>query len=618
MYALLSYCLENIPKSYDTTYPITELKQGERGVLEVTIEQKRLHNNILFIESFCKGFDSIIRIIIFNARPYHAQIFREKKTLVVLGTLEFQYDRVMNIQIPTLVNPKIPTKTHAITMQFKTRMTKSIELQKHITKEALADTHIPKHYSDKIYSIFHPDYEFFKQYNKEKALPKSFQDALKFIEIFDYTQRLRKKKTQFRSKFRCHGDLESFLSSLPFTLTNAQMQAIKTIQEDLKSQIACRRIVMGDVGCGKTMVILASVVLAYPQKSMLMAPTTILAKQLFEEAKKYLPKHINISYIASNNPKERKNPLQGDFIIGTHALLYRDGDLRDFALVMTDEQHRFGTNARNKLEQMLEGKDEYGRTKPHNIQFSATPIPRTMAMLKNNVISFSFIKELPFKKDIDTRIIDKNGFKKLLEHIQIELTKGHQIAIIYPRIEETDESSEKPIKDSCYAPIPYMSLKDAESYWTKHFPRVFSTHGKDKEKEEVLEQFANTESAILLATTMIEVGISLPKLSIVVIVGAERLGLASLHQLRGRVSRNGLKGYCYLYTHQTQNERLIRFSKTLSGFDIAELDLEYRNSGDLLDGILQSGAQFRYFDFSTDSKFLEEANTLLNTLKYKT
>lgn len=614
MHALLSYCLDNIPKSYDTTYPITEFSQGERGVLEVTITQKRFHNNILFIESFCKDFNSPLRIIIFNARPYHAQIFQETKTLFVLGTLEFQHDKMTNALTPTFVNPKIPRTTNTITMQFKTRTTKLADLQKHITKEALENTHIPQQYSDKLYRIFHPDLEFFKEYSKEKALPESFQEALKFIEIFVYTQRLRKKKTQFRSKLRCNGDLESFLKTLPFSLTNAQKEAIKDIQEDLKSEFACRRIVMGDVGCGKTMVILASVILAYPQKSILMAPTTILAKQLFEEAKKYLPKHINISFVSSSNAKERKKPLEGDFIIGTHALLYRSGDLADFALVMTDEQHRFGTNARSKLEQMLEGKDEHGRTKPHNIQFSATPIPRTMAMLKNNVVSFSFIKELPFKKDIDTRIIDKSGFQRLIEHIRTELTKGHQIAIIYPRIEEADESKEKLIKDSRYTPIPYMSLKDAENYWIKHFQHVFSTHGKDKEKEDVLEQFANTESAILLATTMIEVGISLPKLSIIVIVGAERLGLASLHQLRGRVSRNGLKGYCYLYTHQIQNERLIRFSKTLNGFDIAELDLEYRNSGDLLDGILQSGAQFRYFDFATDSKILEEANVFLNRI----
>lgn len=612
---LLSYCLDSIPKSYDTTYPITKLEKGERGVLQVIIKQKRLHNNIFFIESFCIDFNLYIRIVIFNVRPYHAQIFQEGKTLFVLGTLEFQYDKITNTQIPTFVNPKIPTKTHTIIMQFKTHGTKIKDLQKHITKESIENTHIPKKYSDKIYRIFHPDCEFFKEYNKQKALPDSFQEALKFIEIFVYTQKLRKKKTHFRSKFRCNGDLESFLESLPFTLTNAQKKAIEDIQEDLNSEFASRRIVMGDVGCGKTMVILASVVLAYPQKSILMAPTTILAKQLFEEAKKYLPNHISISYVASSNPKERKKPLEGDFIIGTHALLYREGDFSNFALVMTDEQHRFGTNARSKLEQMLEGKDEQGRTKPHNIQFSATPIPRTMAMLKNNVVSFSFIKELPFKKDIDTKIIDKNGFRKLIEHIRIEITKGHQVAIIYPRIEEANENNQKIIKDSRYSTIPYMSLKDAENYWVKNFSNVFSTHGKDKEKEEVLEQFANTESAILLATTMIEVGISLPKLSIIVIVGAERLGLASLHQLRGRVSRNGLKGYCYLYTHKIQNERLIRFSKTLSGFDIAELDLEYRNSGDLLDGILQSGAQFQYFDFATDGKLLEEANILLN--KYK-
>lgn len=346
---------------------------------------------------------------------------------------------------------------------------------------------------------------------------------------------------------------------------------------------------------------------------MLMVPTTILAKQLFDEAKKYLPSFINICYVSSSITKDKKKPLDGDFIIGTHALLYRDGDFSDFALVMTDEQHRFGTNARSKLEQMLESEDKNGRKKPHNIQFSATPIPRTMAMLKNNIVSFSFIKELPFKKDIDTIIIDKSGFNGLLNHIKTEINKGLQVAIIYPRVEQLDETRDT-INNLNHLQINYMSLKDAQKYWEKNFTYVFSTYGKDKEKEAILEQFSNTQGSILLATTMIEVGISLPKLSIIVIVGAERLGLASLHQLRGRVSRNGLKGYCYLYTHNVANERLNRFSQTLSGFDIAELDLEYRNGGDLLDGVLQSGEQFQYFDFSTDGDILEEANNLLKIL----
>ena len=184
MHALLSYCLDNIPKSYDTTYPITEFSQGERGVLEVTITQKRFHNNILFIESFCKDFNSPLHIIIFNARPYHAQIFQETKTLFVLGTLEFQHDKMTNALTPTFVNPKIPRTTNTITMQFKTRTTKLADLQKHITKEALENTHIPQQYSDKLYRIFHPDLEFFKEYSKEKALPESFQEALmKFLFI---------------------------------------------------------------------------------------------------------------------------------------------------------------------------------------------------------------------------------------------------------------------------------------------------------------------------------------------------------------------------------------------------------------------------------------------------
>ena len=613
MHAILSYCLANLPKSYDTTYPIARLEQGRRGVLEVIIQQKKLHNNILFIESFCNNFACILRIVVFNARPYHSKIFQMQKTLFLLGTLEMQYDKIMHMQVPTFINPKITTQKNTITMQFKTKSIKIADLRKNITKESIENTHIPKHYGDKLYTLFYPTYEFFQEYSKDGALPKSYQDMLKFVEIFNYMQKLRKKKTHFLAKFRCNGNVESFISQLPFALTNAQLNAILDIKNDLASEFACRRIVMGDVGCGKTMVILASVMLAYPQKSMLMVPTTILAKQLFDEAKKYLPSFINICYVSSSITKDKKKPLDGDFIIGTHALLYRDGDFSDFALVMTDEQHRFGTNARSKLEQMLESEDKNGRKKPHNIQFSATPIPRTMAMLKNNIVSFSFIKELPFKKDIDTIIIDKSGFNGLLNHIKTEINKGLQVAIIYPRVEQLDETRDT-INNLNHLQINYMSLKDAQKYWEKNFTYVFSTYGKDKEKEAILEQFSNTQGSILLATTMIEVGISLPKLSIIVIVGAERLGLASLHQLRGRVSRNGLKGYCYLYTHNVANERLNRFSQTLSGFDIAELDLEYRNGGDLLDGVLQSGEQFQYFDFSTDGDILEEANNLLKIL----
>ncbi len=280
-----------------------------------------------------------------------------------------------------------------------------------------------------------------------------------------------------------------------------------------------------------------------------------------------------------------------DFLIGSHALLYQD--LQDYSLVMIDEQHRFGTAQRNTLERKFE-KD---LKRPHILQFSATPIPRTLAMVQSNFLDFSFIEDLPYKKDIDSEIIHKQDFKKLLAHIHKEIVKGYQIIIVYPLVEEG--------KDADYVP-----LKEGEIFWKKHFQGVYVTYGKDKAKELVLEEFRD-KGNILLATTLIEVGISLPKLSTIVIVGAERLGLATLHQLRGRVSRNGLKGYCFLYTNKDKIERLERFCQIQNGFEIAKLDLQYRNSGDLLNGEQQSGKQFLWISLSSDESIIKIAKESL-------
>ncbi len=284
---------------------------------------------------------------------------------------------------------------------------------------------------------------------------------------------------------------------------------------------------------------------------------------------------------------------QSDFIIGTHALLYRD--LSNCALVMIDEQHRFGTAQRNALEKMFACDSK----RAHILQFSATPIPRTQAMIESNFLDFSFIKDLPFKKDITTKVIYKNDFKNLLEHIKAEIWQKHQIIIVYPLVEESENSN-------------YTALKEGEEFWRKNFENVYSTHGKDKNKEQILEEFRE-QGNILLATTVIEVGISLPNLSTIIIVGAERLGLATLHQLRGRVSRNGLKGYCFLFTKQKETERLLRFCQTQNGFEIAQMDLEYRNSGDLLSGEVQSGRQFHWVNLGSDERIIKEAKIALDS-----
>ncbi len=277
---------------------------------------------------------------------------------------------------------------------------------------------------------------------------------------------------------------------------------------------------------------------------------------------------------------------------------------------MIDEQHRFGTAQRNLLEKLISGTSSNNsasniqhpklEARPHFLQFSATPIPRTQAMIDSAHIDVSLITQTPFEKDITTSVIHKSDFAELLTKIETELQQKHQVLIIYPLVEQSEA-------------LEYQSLEEARGYWEKRFDDVYVTHGKDKNKEKVLEEFRERGS-ILLATTVVEVGISLPKLTTIIIVGAERLGLSTLHQLRGRVSRNGLKGYCYLYTNQSKSKRLDAFVKTDNGFDIAALDLKFRKSGDLLIGKTQSGDKFRWVDMGEDELIVKKVKERLHDI----
>ena len=424
----------------------------------------------------------------------------------------------------------------------------------------------------------------------------NMQKDLKFIEIYNFLRRLRTKKQTPKSYEIELFDISAWLESLPFRPTKDQMQAINDIKGDLRSRDAKRRVIMGDVGCGKTLVLLAAALLVYPKQAVLMAPTSILAAQIFDEAKRLLPEFMQIELLKGGK-KDKDTPqrlAKAHLIIGTHAIIHLNA--LNAVLVMVDEQHRFGSNQRQKINDLAKN-DELS---PHFVQFSATPIPRTLSMVQSELVSFSFMRQMPFRKDIQTFCVQGRDFALILERINEELKKGNQIAIIYPLVNESASENAK-----------YLPLERAREYWEKRYDGVFSTHGKDKNKEEVLLEFRQ-KGRILLATTVMEVGISLPKLSTIIIVGAEKLGLATLHQLRGRVGRVGLPSFCYLYTKlDTMPQRLIEFSKTLDGFVIAELDLKNRLSGDLLDGFAQHGNEFKFFDFATDEQILAEAKASL-------
>ncbi|WP_297880470.1 ATP-dependent DNA helicase RecG [uncultured Campylobacter sp.] len=403
--------------------------------------------------------------------------------------------------------------------------------------------------------------------------------TLKFVEILNYLQKLSAKKTSFPAQIYPLRDISDWLASLPFEPTRDQLSAIKDIASDLQSPLARRRVVMGDVGSGKTLVILASTAMNYPRISYLMAPTSILAEQIYAEARRLLPPQIKVMLVKSGD--REPNFADAHLVIGTHALLYHE--LAPSNLIMVDEQHRFGSNQREKIAR-LTGSGEF---RAHFIQFSATPIPRTLSMIQSELVSFSFLKQLPFEKRIETKIMQNDGFAGFMQDLRRELAAGNQAIIVYPLVQQSESSA-------------YQSLEEAAPFWKAQFADVLITHGSDKDKEEVLRRFRD-EGRLLITTTIVEVGISLPRLSVILIVGAERMGLASLHQLRGRVGRKGQAGRCYLYTKlKSPPQRLREFAATLDGFKVANIDLKNRQGGDLLGGSVQHGAMFAWYDYEED------------------
>jgi ATP-dependent DNA helicase RecG len=457
-------------------------------------------------------------------------------------------------------------------------------IKKELTVEKLEEEGIPQSIAETLLGLHFANAEILDQ----DELDIKSLEALKFTELFSYMKLLKEKRRYFKPIKSLKAAYKTWAKSLPFVLTEEQVKTIEDIQNDFTKDTASKRMIVGDVGSGKTMVILASAYMIGDAKSILMAPTTILAQQLYEEALKFLPE---MSVTLVTNKTKKTDLSEYDFIIGTHALLYRE--LPKAALVMVDEQHRFGTKQRSVLEKLV----SEGEKKPHFLQFSATPIPRTLAMIESAHIDVSLITTTPFTKDIDSKVIHKNDFKELVVHIREEIQKNNQVLIVYPLVTQSEV-------------LDYQSIEEARAYWENNFNDVYVTHGKDKEKEQVLLDFRE-KGSVLISTTVVEVGISLPRLTTVVIVGAERLGLSTLHQLRGRVSRTGLKGYCYLYTNKSSSERLDKFVKTKSGFDIANLDLKFRKSGDLLKGLSQSGNQFRWFDFAEDLEIVKEVKKCL-------
>ena len=400
-------------------------------------------------------------------------------------------------------------------------------------------------------------------------------------------------------------DMSGFYGSLPFTLTGAQKGAIDEILGDVSSGAPMARLVQGDVGSGKTMVAAAAAYCAIQNghQAALMAPTEILAEQHAESFNKlFAPLGIRTALLTgAMSVKEKKQVRQEiadgqvDLAIGTHALLSDATVFRDLGLVITDEQHRFGVAQRARLS--AKGTD------PHLLVMSATPIPRTLALLMYGDLSASIIHELPpGRQPVDTFLVTESYRARINAFIRKQVAEGHQCFVVCPAVEENEELGMK------------AATVWAETLQKTAFPdlRIALLHGQMKgaEKEAVMAAFAKGEADVLVATTVIEVGVDVPNATLMVIEDADRFGLSQLHQLRGRVGRGSHKSYCILTSqtkHPETRQRLKALCATTDGFKIAEEDLKMRGPGDFF-GSRQSGLPaFRVASLQMDLQTLKDA-----------
>lgn len=450
---------------------------------------------------------------------------------------------------------------------------------------------------------------------KNQDLLAKAQFRLKFEELFFIQLQLITKNLIRKHKIKGHpfekvGDYFTtfYNNHLPFDLTNAQKKVLKEIRNDLGSNAQMNRLLQGDVGSGKTIVGLMSMLLALDNgfQACLMAPTEILATQHFNgitELAKDL--NLNIKLLTGSTKTADRKVIHEELengslhiIIGTHALLEDKVQFKNLGLAIIDEQHRFGVEQRSKLWKKNE-------VPPHVLVMTATPIPRTLAMSLYGDLDISVIDELPpGRKPIQTVHRYDNNRLKVWKFIRDEIEKGRQIYIVYPLIQESEK-------------MDYKDLMDGYNGITRDFPlpkySVSIVHGQMKpaEKDAEMKRFAEGKTNIMVATTVIEVGVNVPNASVMIIESAERFGLSQLHQLRGRVGRGAEQSYCILMTgHKLSNDtktRIETMCATNDGFEIAEVDLKLRGPGDIM-GTQQSGVlNLQIADLVKDREILQFA-----------
>ena len=612
------YTVEDLLTFYPYRYNIIKLKNidevtdGEVCFIPATILSackvfyiRRNFNRLDFIVS---SNNINFKVTIFN-RAFLKNNLTINREVVLIG----KYNKLKN----TFVASDIKFSVEDNKIEVKYHLTEGIKnntLEKLIGEALKLDYDIP----DYVPEMFNIHYKLLSKKDAIRLIhqPNSVEDIkqseLKLIyeELFlymfkiNYLSNINKEALGTPKHFR-EDELNEFLSNLSFKLTTDQETTISDILNDLKSDKRMNRLVLGDVGSGKTIVAITAIYACFLSgyQSAFMAPTEILAKQHYEQVKNYFSDYdIKVELLTGSLTKKQKEKIyerleQGeiDLIIGTHALLNAGAEFKNLGLVITDEQHRFGVNQRNTLQ------NKGSKKNADVLYLSATPIPRTYALTIYGDLDLSQIKTKPnLRKEIITKVVLEKNIREVLLKMYEELKLGHQIFVVSPLIEQNDE-------------INLNSVYELKEKLSKAFNsdviKIEILHGKlkQKEKDELMLKFQKGEIRILISTTVIEVGIDIPNASMMVIFNAERFGLATLHQLRGRVGRSDIQSFCYLVTNVSDNARLKVMEESNDGFYISEKDFEQRGHGDLF-GVKQSGEEtLKIADFKRDYKILLQA-----------
>lgn len=619
--------LYHYPRTYEDRRTIKKIKDlilGESVIFTGSIidkfNLKRIRKSLSIMSFYVSDETDKLKVTIFN-QAYIKNKLEVGKSYAFYGKIEstvFGFE-VVNPVITDIektnelkgIYPIYPATSH-ITSEYIRKLIKEIYKEDFVINEifndkfrkenniirrneAMKKIHMPQNMED--ISVAKRTLVFEELFMLQLALNSMKNENIKAKKLAKYT----------------NTNIEQFLSILPFELTNAQTRTVDEIIKDMeKNNIPMNRLIEGDVGSGKTIVVAIAMYIAVKNgyQAAMMAPTTILAKQHYLVLKEYFDKlGIKTGILTGSSTKKQKEEIidklknKGiDILFGTHAIIEDNIEFNNISLVITDEQHRFGVKQRLRLSKKNTGIDV--------IVMTATPIPRTLALLIYSDLDMSIIDEMPKgRKPIKTYIVDDSYEQRINLFVKKELDKKRQTYIVCPLIEESEQ----------------LDLTAAKSIYEKYRDDIFRDYRvgflngkmKNKEKDEVMNEFKNGEIDILVSTTVIEVGVDVKNATIMIIEDASRFGLSTLHQLRGRVGRSDMDSYCILKTKIKSKqvmERLEIMTKSNNGLEIASKDLELRGPGDFF-GTKQHGLpEFKIANVVTDISILKETSKLVKDL----